>query len=481
MADNEEYEEIPEQITELDALMKKLDGLSGPEGDDGGSEDTITAERIVPAPEEEPMYGDEPFAEVLEEEYSDDDGVYVPSGDTKPIWEHIAEEESPGAVPLRPPVRDGVRPRPAVRSPRPGGRKVKKRRKASEAMPASWPPGSVPKAARPRIRKDDPRELSPEQIGRYVEMVEKISGHILEEVGKTVLGKEYVLKMVMTGILSDGHILFEDNPGLAKTLLANTFAKALGCKFRRSQFTPDLLPSDITGTFIFNEKEADFKFRKGPVFTNILLTDEINRSPPKTQAALLEAMQEKQVTLEGETMPLPRPFIVMATQNPIEYEGTYSLPEAQLDRFLIRMPVGYPSEEIERRILKDRMERRQDDVEVRRIASPETIMRMQRVVERVYVSDAIIEYIVSLVRSTRDDPRVMVGSSPRGSLAIFKLSRSLAAIEGRDYVIPDDVKGVAIHALNHRLILNPEPRIMGVKPEDVIQDIIAEIPVPVVE
>jgi len=326
-----------------------------------------------------------------------------------------------------------------------------------------------------------PRDLSPDQIARYVEMVEKVSNLILEEVGKTVLGKEYVLKMVMTSILSDGHILFEDYPGLAKTLLANTFARALGCLFRRSQFTPDLLPSDITGTFIFDERESDFKFRQGPVFTNILLADEINRSPPKTQAALLEAMQERQVTLEGETMPLPRPFIVLATQNPIEYEGTYSLPEAQLDRFLIRMGVGYPSESVERRILKERMERRQDDTEVRRVASPETIIKMQRIVELVYVSDPVIEYIVSIVRATRDDPRTMVGGSPRGSLAIFKLARAWAALEGRDFVIPDDVKEVAIHALNHRLILNPEPRIMGVKPEDVIQDIIAEIPVPVVE
>jgi len=478
MAENEEYEEIPDQITELNALMKKLDTLAGPGEEGPDREDTITAERIVPEapPEpEEPLYGNEPFAEVPEEEYSDDDGIYVPSGDTKPIWEHIAEEEALGGMPPPHPPREGARP---VAKPR---RKVKKRRRTAEAMPASRPPAGVPRPAGPRMPKDESRDLTPEQIGRYVEMVEKISGHILEEVGKTILGKEYVLKMVMTGILSDGHILFEDNPGLAKTLLANTFAKALGCKFRRSQFTPDLLPSDITGTFIFDEKEADFRFRKGPIFTNILLADEINRSPPKTQAALLEAMQEKQVTLEGETMKMARPFIVMATQNPIEFEGTYSLPEAQLDRFLIRIPVGYPSEEIERRIIKDRMERRQDDTDVRRIASPETIMRMQRVVERVYVSDAVIEYIVSIVRSTREDPRVMVGSSPRGSLAIFKLTRSLAAIEGRDYVIPDDVKDVAIHALNHRLILNPEPRIMGVKPEDVIQDIIAEIPVPVVE
>ncbi len=479
MAEEEEYEEIPEQITELNALMKKLDNLSGE--DEEGEKDTITAERIEQeAPPGEPAYGDEPFAEVPSEEFTDDDGIYVPSGDTKPIWEHVAEEEEPDGIPPPPPPRTGVRRRPVAKGGQPP-RKVKKRKKPSVAMPASRPPGGSAKPAAPRLPKDEARDLTPEQIGRYVEMVEKISGHILEEVGKTVLGKEYVLKMVMTGILSDGHILFEDNPGLAKTLLANTYAKALGCKFRRSQFTPDLLPSDITGTFIFDEKEADFRFRKGPIFTNILLADEINRSPPKTQAALLEAMQEKQVTLEGETMKMARPFIVMATQNPIEYEGTYSLPEAQLDRFLIRMPVGYPSEDIERRILKDRMERRQDDTEVRRIASPETIMRMQRVVERVYVSDAVIEYIVSLVRSTRDDPRVMVGSSPRGSLAIFKLTRSLAAIEGRDYVIPDDVKEVAIHALNHRLILNPEPRIMGVKPEDVIQDIIAEIPVPVVE
>jgi len=463
MADEKEFEDIPGQIHELNTLMKKLDRLAG----GGVEEESREDETVSPGDlSDEGPGGDSgpPYAE--------EDG-YHPSGDTKPIWEHVAEE---AALP-KPPTKRVKRPRPGSARKRPRVRGA-----SAHAVPARPGPGESPAEAQEMAGAAAlPRDLSPDQIARYVEMVEKVSNLILEEVGKTVLGKEYVLKMVMTSILSDGHILFEDYPGLAKTLLANTFARALGCLFRRSQFTPDLLPSDITGTFIFDERESDFKFRQGPVFTNILLADEINRSPPKTQAALLEAMQERQVTLEGETMPLPRPFIVLATQNPIEYEGTYSLPEAQLDRFLIRMGVGYPSESVERRILKERMERRQDDTEVRRVASPETIIKMQRIVELVYVSDPVIEYIVSIVRATRDDPRTMVGGSPRGSLAIFKLARAWAALEGRDFVIPDDVKEVAIHALNHRLILNPEPRIMGVKPEDVIQDIIAEIPVPVVE
>ncbi|CAB50192.1 AAA family ATPase [Pyrococcus abyssi] len=302
---------------------------------------------------------------------------------------------------------------------------------------------------------------------------------VLEEVKKAIVGKDNVLKLMLASMLADGHILIEDLPGLAKTLMAKSFAKALGLEFRRVQFTPDLLPSDILGVNVFNQKTLEFEFKKGPVFTNILLADEINRAPPKTQSALLEAMQERQVTIEGNTYQLPRPFIVIATQNPIEQEGTYPLPEAQLDRFLVRLRVGYPSKEEEKEILKRRIERKMDDVEINTVLSPEDILRMQREIEEVYVSDAIIEYITSLVWATREDKReIEVGVSPRGSLALLKLSRAYAAIEGRDYVIPDDVKAVAVPALSHRIILKRELWYMRIRQEDIIKKILEKVPVP---
>ncbi len=312
-----------------------------------------------------------------------------------------------------------------------------------------------------------------------IEEVHEKANLVLEEVGKAIVGKEGVLKMILTTILADGHVLIEDLPGLAKTLMAKSFAGALGLDFRRVQFTPDLLPSDILGVSVFNQKTLEFEFRRGPVFTNVLLADEINRSPPKTQSALLEAMQERQVTVEGHTHELPRPFIVIATQNPIEQEGTYPLPEAQLDRFLVRLRVGYPSREEEKEILRRRMERKREEVEIKPVVRAGDVTEMQRAIEDVYVSDPILDYIVDLVNATRNDRRNLeIGASPRGSLALLKLSRAYAAIEGRDYVIPDDVKSVAIPALSHRLILKRELWYTRVSQESVMAKILEKVPVP---
>ncbi|WP_048150548.1 AAA family ATPase [Palaeococcus ferrophilus] len=312
-----------------------------------------------------------------------------------------------------------------------------------------------------------------------VEEVHLKGKEVLNEVSRAIVGKEDVLKLILTTILADGHILLEDLPGLAKTLMAKSFARALGVEFKRVQFTPDLLPSDILGVSVFNQKSLEFEFRKGPVFTNVLLADEINRAPPKTQSALLEAMQERQVTIEGKTYALKRPFIVIATQNPIEQEGTYPLPEAQLDRFLVRLRVGYPSKDDEMEILRRRIERRQDDVEIRRVVTPEELLEMQRAVEDVYISDATLQYIVDIVEATRNDRRnIEIGASPRGSLALMKLSRAYAALEGRDYVIPDDVKAVAVPALSHRIILKRELWYLHVSQEKVVSSLLEKVPVP---
>ncbi|WP_297551022.1 MoxR family ATPase [Thermococcus sp.] len=312
-----------------------------------------------------------------------------------------------------------------------------------------------------------------------IEDVHEKSNLVLNEVGKAIVGKRNVLRMILTTILADGHILIEDLPGLAKTLMAKSFAKALGLEFKRVQFTSDLLPSDILGVSVFNQKTLEFEFRKGPVFTNILLADEINRSPPKTQSALLEAMQERQVTVEGKTYELPKPFVVIATQNPIEQEGTYPLPEAQLDRFLVRLRVGYPTFEEEKEILRRRIERRKDEADVRPVVTPEELIEMQKAIEDVYISEPILDYIVSIVDITRKDKRsVEIGASPRGSLALLKLSRAYAAIEGRDYVIPDDVKAVAVPALSHRLILKRELWYTRVSQESVMEKLLEKVPVP---
>ena len=301
---------------------------------------------------------------------------------------------------------------------------------------------------------------------------------VLAEAEQVVMGKRPILDLTAVGILAGGNILFEDNPGLAKTLLANTFAQALGINFKRVQFTPDLLPADITGIYIWNQKDQKFEFRKGPLFCNLLLADEINRAPPKTQAALLEAMQEHQVTIEGETHILPEPFVTLATQNPIESEGTYPLPDAQLDRFMMKLSMGYPGRPIERAILVKRKQRGRDDHDLQAITTPEKLREMQLSLEKVRIDDSIIEYIVEIIYRTREDPRVKVGSSPRGAQSLFKLSRALAVLNGRDYVIPDDIKRLSIYTLRHRIILKPEPRIKGVKTEEIVSEILEQVEVP---
>ena len=276
-------------------------------------------------------------------------------------------------------------------------------------------------------------------------------------------------------------MLIEDFPGLAKTLMANTFSSALGCKFKRVQFTPDLLPADVMGTYMYDQQAGEFKLRPGPLFTNLLLADEINRAPPKTQAALLEAMEEKQVTIEGITHKLPAPFITMATQNPIEQEGTYPLPEAQMDRFLMKMSMGYPDRQEEKAILQRRKLRGKDDYDIEQVTSPKKVVAMQKALETVHVDPAIMSYIVELVQRTREDHRIITGASPRASQSLFKTSRSSAAIDGRDYVIPDDIKAVALQVVSHRIVLKPESKIRGVTGHHIMRKILSEVPVPVIQ
>ena len=301
---------------------------------------------------------------------------------------------------------------------------------------------------------------------------------IIGQVKKVIVGKDAVLEKVMLALLANSHILFEDYPGLAKTLLARSFAMSIGCDFSRIQFTPDHLPADITGTYVYNVKSGDFELRKGPVFTNILLADEINRAPPKTQAALLEAMQERQTTLDGKTHLLRDPFIVMATQNPIEYEGVYPLPEAQLDRFLVRLQLGYPTRIEEVEIMRRRMTRGQEDVVLDPAVDSDTVLDLQKTVEGIHVDDDVLGYIADIVQATRTQRQIEIGASPRGSLAIFKLSRARAVFHGRDYVIPDDVKEVAASGLVHRLIMKAESWVKGTNPNQVLEDILKTIPVP---
>jgi MoxR-like ATPase len=307
------------------------------------------------------------------------------------------------------------------------------------------------------------------------------SNALLDELSRAVVGKRGALRLVLLGLLADGHVLIEDYPGLAKTLIARSFAQVAELRFSRIQFTPDLMPSDVTGSSIFDQRTASFDFRPGPIFANLLLADEINRAPPKTQAALLEAMQERQVTSEGQTRRLDRPFLVLATQNPIEYEGTYPLPEAQLDRFLLRMSVGYPDRDDELAVLEQRRERRTDDVELRPVVDGEALVAMQQALEDVHVSPSVGYYIVDVVRATRESRSVQVGSSPRGSLAILKLARANAVLDGRDYVVPDDVKSVAVPALGHRLSLKPELWVQRIRGEDVVREQLETVPTPPAE
>jgi MoxR-like ATPase len=304
---------------------------------------------------------------------------------------------------------------------------------------------------------------------------------IVGEIERAVVGKRDALELVLLGFLADGHVLIEDFPGLAKTLIARSFAQVCDMEFSRIQFTPDLMPSDVTGSSVYNQRSADFEFRPGPIFTNLLLGDEINRAPPKTQAALLEAMQERQVTIEGRTNPLERPFLVIATQNPIEYEGTYPLPEAQLDRFLLRLGIGYPGRDDEWTLLEQRVARAEDEVHLDVVTDRAGVLELQQAIEQVHVSPAVGYYIVDIVASTRTSQRVQVGGSPRGSLALLKLSRCKAALQGRDYVTPEDVKAVAVPALSHRLMLRPELWVQRVRPEDVVRESLDTVPTPAAE
>ena len=304
---------------------------------------------------------------------------------------------------------------------------------------------------------------------------------MLDEVERAIVGKREVLELVLLGLLAGGHVLLEDVPGLAKTLIARSFAQATSLSFSRIQFTPDLMPSDVTGASIFNQRTADFEFRPGPIFANLVLADEINRAPPKTQAALLEAMQEEQVTTEGETRRLPPPFIVLATQNSIEYEGTYPLPEAQLDRFLLRTGIGYPTREDEWLVLARRLERGEDEVVLEPIVGACELVELQQALEQVHVAESVGLYMVDLVAATRASTRLQVGASPRGTLALLKLSRAKAASGGRDFVTPEDVKAVAVPALAHRLMLRPELWVQRVRGDDVVREALETVPTPAAE
>jgi MoxR-like ATPase len=314
-----------------------------------------------------------------------------------------------------------------------------------------------------------------------LERFHELSARALDEVERAIVGKRDALELVLCGFLADGHVLLEDYPGLAKTLAARSFAQVLSMRFTRIQFTPDLMPADVTGASIWNQRDADFEFRAGPIFTNLLLADEINRAPPKTQAALLEAMQERQVTIEGTTHVLEPPFLVIATQNPIEYEGTYPLPEAQLDRFVLRTAFGYPGPEEEVEVLGRRVERQTDEVVLEPVVDRETLLEMQETVETVHVSESVQRYCVDLASATRTSQSTAVGASPRGSLALLKLARCKAALAARDFVLPDDVKTVAVPALAHRIVLLPELWVQRVTAADVVSQVLAAVPTPAPE
>ena len=314
-----------------------------------------------------------------------------------------------------------------------------------------------------------------------LEQVRDLSRQIVDEIERAVVGKRESIELVLLGLLGDGHVLLEDYPGLAKTLTARSFAQVTEMRFARVQFTPDLMPADVTGSSIWNQRDADFEFRPGAIFANLLLADEINRAPPKTQAALLEAMQERQVTIEGETRPLARPFLVLATQNPIEYEGTYPLPEAQLDRFLLRTSFGYPTADAEWQMLERRLERQMDEVALAAVVDRETLLEMQNAVEQVHISESVGRYIVELVAATRESSSTAVGAGPRGSLALLKLARCKAAVAGRDFATPDDVKAVAVPALAHRLVLKPELWVQRLAAEDVVREVLDRVATPKAE
>jgi MoxR-like ATPase len=307
--------------------------------------------------------------------------------------------------------------------------------------------------------------------------VQQVAQTITENVENVIIGKHEVVQLTVIALLCQGHVLIEDVPGTGKTVLAKSVSKSLGCSFRRIQFTPDMLPSDVTGVSVFNQKTREFEFRPGPVMAQIVLTDEINRATPKTQSALLEAMEERQITVDGVTYPMEQPFLVLATQNPIEYEGTFPLPEAQLDRFMLRISLGYPGDEDEITML-DRQQHSHPVTRIEQVISAEELVRAQNLIKDVYIDDLVKEYIVRLVKATRKHPDVYLGASPRGSIALYKTGQARAAILERDYVTPDDIKALAMVALAHRLIISPSARIKNVDPRAVIQEILDSIPVP---
>jgi MoxR-like ATPase len=306
----------------------------------------------------------------------------------------------------------------------------------------------------------------------------ELAGRVLDEVGRAVVGKREPLTLVLAALLAKGHVLLEDFPGLGKTLAARSFAQALGLEFGRAQFTPDLLPSDLTGSFLYNQQRGEFDFRPGPLFTGLLLADEVNRTPPKTQSALLEAMQERQITVEGETFPLPEPFCVLATANPIEYEGTYPLPEAQLDRFLMRVSFGYPSSDEEYDVIARRVERRREEITLDPLTDAAGVLAMQEAVEAVRLDEAVGHYCVALAAATREHREVLTGSSPRGSLGLVLAARAFALIRGRDYVIPEDVKVVARPVLAHRITIRPELWMTHASGVTVVDDVLTSVPTP---
>jgi MoxR-like ATPase len=306
----------------------------------------------------------------------------------------------------------------------------------------------------------------------------ELANRVLDEVQKAVIGKEEALRLVLAGILAKGHILLEDFPGLGKTLAARSFAQALGLEFARAQFTPDLLPADLTGSFIYHQGRGEFEFRKGPLFTGLLLADEINRTPPKTQAALLEAMQEHQVTVEGQTFPLPAPFHVLATANPIEYEGTYPLPEAQLDRFLLRVSFGYPTTDQEYGVVAARLARRREEIVLTQVLDAGGLRAVQEAVETVDVDESVGRYCVALATATRDHPEVLTGASPRGSLGLVLTARAFALLRGRDYVIPEDVKAVGRAVLAHRITVKPELWMTEASGRRVADAVLSTVPTP---
>jgi MoxR-like ATPase len=301
---------------------------------------------------------------------------------------------------------------------------------------------------------------------------------VLDAVGTVLVGRRRSLRLALAAVLAGGHVLLEDVPGLGKTLLARSLAQALHLDFRRLQCTPDLLPADVTGSFLYDPGEREFSFRSGPIFTGLLLADEINRTPPKTQSALLEAMQERQVTVEGRTFPLPRPFHVLATANPVEYEGTYPLPEAQLDRFLVRLDIGYPPVDEEVEVLRRRLARQREDTSVSPVFAPDRLAALQAGVERVPVDDDVLRYCVDLAASTRAHPAVEVGASPRGAQALVLVARALAVLDRREYVLPEDVKDCAVPALAHRLTLRPETWTSGMTGVDVVTELLGKVPGP---